>query len=123
MDVLDDFQAEAEEIFEHNPWLTYALPLHRLREFGYKNKEIDLLDEMPLATGQFNTITATLANKKRDDIPSIQVDYDEWKNWYNEAFEETPTVFNPITKKKEKWIVKNNAKKQYGPQGACCTIM
>ncbi len=34
MDVIDDCIREASDIFEHNPWLTYGEPLHRLREFG-----------------------------------------------------------------------------------------
>jgi hypothetical protein len=29
IDVLDDFSQEAEEVCKHNPWLNYALPLHR----------------------------------------------------------------------------------------------
>ena len=45
MDVLDDFQGEAMEIYKHNPWLTYGEPLHRMREFGVHVKEIDFLDE------------------------------------------------------------------------------
>jgi hypothetical protein len=35
MDVLDDFCGEAMEVNEHNSWLNYALPLHRMREMGY----------------------------------------------------------------------------------------
>lgn len=28
-----------------NPWLDYALPLHRLRETGYHDRVFDMLDE------------------------------------------------------------------------------
>ncbi len=52
MDVLDDLSGEAEEIAEHNPWLTYGEPLHRLREFGIPVKELDLLDESKLSLEQ-----------------------------------------------------------------------
>ncbi len=52
MDVLDDLSGEAQEIAEHNPWLTYGEPLHRLREFGCPVRELDLLDEMPLTLEQ-----------------------------------------------------------------------
>ncbi len=34
LDVLDDFASEAEEVVAANPFITYGLPLHRMREFG-----------------------------------------------------------------------------------------
>lgn len=34
IEVLDDFIGEAEEVYEHNPWLIYSLPIHRMREMG-----------------------------------------------------------------------------------------
>lgn len=49
MDVLDDLCSEAMEIRKFNPWLSYAEPLHRMREFGVSLKEIDLLDEARLS--------------------------------------------------------------------------
>ena len=52
MDVLDDFCGEGHEVHEHNAWLTYGEPLHRLREFGMHLKEIDLLDEKKLSLEQ-----------------------------------------------------------------------
>jgi hypothetical protein len=35
LEVLDDFEGEAKEVYEHNKFLNYALPLHRCREMGY----------------------------------------------------------------------------------------
>lgn len=60
MDVLDDFQAESEEIYEHNPWLNYGEPLHRLREWGVDMKEIDLLDEALLSADQMKAVCIKL---------------------------------------------------------------
>ena len=34
LDVLDDHLAEANEVYEYNPWLNYPLILHRMREMG-----------------------------------------------------------------------------------------
>ncbi len=52
MDVLDDLCGEATTIRDHNPWLAYGEPLHRLREFGCCVKELDLLDEKKLTLEQ-----------------------------------------------------------------------
>jgi hypothetical protein len=40
--VLDDVEAEAAEVVEYNPWLTYGEALHRAREFG-----VCVLDTVP----------------------------------------------------------------------------
>ena len=45
LEVLDDFFEEAKEVHEHNPWLNYALPLHRIRESGFRHHLLDLIDE------------------------------------------------------------------------------
>lgn len=58
MDILDDFEGEAKEIHQHNPWLVYGEPLHRLREWGITLKEFDLLDEAKLSSEQMRAIIA-----------------------------------------------------------------
>jgi len=52
MDVLDDFKGEAYEVYHTNPWLNYALPLHRLREMGYHDRTFDLIDERLLTKSE-----------------------------------------------------------------------
>lgn len=60
MDILDDFEGEAQEIHNHNPWLVYGEPLHRLREWGITLKEFDLLDEAKLSSEQMRAVIAYL---------------------------------------------------------------
>ena len=61
MDVLDDMAGEADEIFEQgNTWLTYAEPLHRLREFGSPIREMDLMDEKCLNAEQARAVCCAM---------------------------------------------------------------
>jgi hypothetical protein len=60
MDILDDFEGEAREIHEHNPWLVYGQPLNYLREWGITLKEFDLLDESKLSSEQMRSIISYL---------------------------------------------------------------
>lgn len=60
MDVLDDFVSEAKEIMSVNSWLVYGEPLHRLREWGIRFKELDLLDEAKLSPDQMRFLVAMM---------------------------------------------------------------
>jgi hypothetical protein len=60
LEVLDDFLEESKEVHEHNPWLSYALPLHRLREMGYHDRVFDLLDERRLTTEELREFCSAL---------------------------------------------------------------
>eukprot|EP00569_Conticribra_weissflogii_P007359 CAMPEP_0171335436 /NCGR_PEP_ID=MMETSP0878-20121228/5334_1 /TAXON_ID=67004 /ORGANISM="Thalassiosira weissflogii, Strain CCMP1336" /LENGTH=566 /DNA_ID=CAMNT_0011836705 /DNA_START=77 /DNA_END=1777 /DNA_ORIENTATION=- len=52
LDVLDDYWGEALEVYLHNPWLTYGMGLHRLREAGLAWNLVDCIDERPLSVGE-----------------------------------------------------------------------
>ncbi len=60
MDVLDDATGEAVEVRSANPWMTYADPLQKLREFGVALKEMDLVDEALLSREQMAIVCSLL---------------------------------------------------------------
>jgi hypothetical protein len=51
-DNIDEIVVEANSIYRLNPWLTYGEPLHRVREFGVRPQELDLIDEVRLSADQ-----------------------------------------------------------------------
>jgi len=52
VDVLDGFQEESLEIYKHNPWMDYILPIHRLRDMIYYDHLFDLIDKRPLTKSE-----------------------------------------------------------------------
>eukprot|EP00804_Cyclotella_cryptica_P004162 CCRYP_014540-RB/>CCRYP_014540-RB protein AED:0.00 eAED:0.00 QI:623/1/1/1/0/0/2/709/952 len=54
-DVLNDYEGEAMEVYLYNPWLTYSVGLHRLREAGLA-WGMDMLDEKTFSFGMEFTI-------------------------------------------------------------------
>lgn len=100
IDVLDDHIAEADEVFEHNPWLNYALVLHRMREMGQDCRLFDLLDERPLTQKEVREFCVILFGKEnlRDG---------DWKSFVNnlDHFQRKERKhWNPNTKTLTPWI-------------------
>ncbi|EJK45648.1 hypothetical protein THAOC_35730, partial [Thalassiosira oceanica] len=54
VDVLDDWFGESLEVYLHNPWLTYTLGMHRLRESGLAPDLFDDLDERQLTINEIH---------------------------------------------------------------------
>jgi hypothetical protein len=119
-EVIDDFAGEAKEVYEQNPWLNYGLPLHRLREWGYANKLLDLLDERPLMIGEVKQLVAFLLGIEQWDIPDPQVDFTEFVTFVNDQQENLRPVFNVVKSRLGPWIDCKKLAKQYGKKG--CVI-
>lgn len=108
VEVLDDFVAEAKEVNRKNPWLNYALPLHRLRETGAKHRVFDLLDERRLSKDELLEFCLLLFGNM--EIPDPEVDWLEFTRCINEIQDDEIKPWNPLTKRNEVWVDLNKFK-------------
>jgi uncharacterized protein YqgQ len=126
LEVLDDFSSESKEMQKTNSWLNYALPLHRIREFGYSNYLLDRLDEFKLSRSEIRSFAKMLfGHGLLDEAPDADVN---WKGFLAvlEKVNNDPTIpkqWNPTTNKVAPWINMNAVRKLHGAEtGGCCTI-
>eukprot|EP00560_Eucampia_antarctica_P007854 CAMPEP_0197825544 /NCGR_PEP_ID=MMETSP1437-20131217/2598_1 /TAXON_ID=49252 ORGANISM="Eucampia antarctica, Strain CCMP1452" /NCGR_SAMPLE_ID=MMETSP1437 /ASSEMBLY_ACC=CAM_ASM_001096 /LENGTH=376 /DNA_ID=CAMNT_0043425571 /DNA_START=47 /DNA_END=1174 /DNA_ORIENTATION=+ len=104
MDVLDDFCGEASEVYEHNSWLNYALPLHRMREMGFHDRLFDMLDERPLTKGELREFCVLLFGiKKSDGIPDPSIDWKGFLSDIERLLKDESQQWNPMKKKVSPW--------------------
>ena len=93
IEVLDDFSNEAAEIQQHNPWLTYGLPIHRMRELGYHDRVFDLLDERPLTTAEMRDFLCLLLG----DLDGVPDPSGDWSGFLQH-------VKRLVENEKETWV-------------------
>ncbi|KAL7496787.1 hypothetical protein ACHAWT_007170 [Skeletonema menzelii] len=116
LEVLDDFLEEADEVYEHNPWLNYALPLHRLREMGYHNRVFDMIDERPLTHQEIKDFCGLLLIDRQpyDQLPDPSADWKEFSRTIKGLLAKQPGQWNPKKKKVTPWIDMKKLDKIYG---------
>ena len=107
MDILDDPQAEADEIHKLNPWLSYNYFLHRIREFGLIIREFDMLDEHAMSPPQIRRFLARLFNVQVEDIPDPVNDLNHFMHFVTDHQKHLipPVVHNLHMKKPEPWVM------------------
>ena len=110
--VLHDIFAEAMEVYENNPWITYAEPLQKAREFGLMVPEIEKLGKRQLSKSEIKSVIdillATADSEKSGniyvDLPDIEIDWLEYVEAVYGAFRDVKDVYCPITKQLRPWI-------------------
>lgn len=113
LEVLDDFIAEAAEVYQHNPWLNYALPVHRMREFGFHSKLFDLLDERSLTKDEVKDFCRMLFGvKAMEKVPDPELDFKDFIAQL--SLLNVGEQWNTVTKKIEPWINMRNLKRAFG---------
>jgi len=122
LEVLDDFMEEAKEVYEHNKWLNYALPLHRCREMGYNNRLLDLLDERQLTIDEVRQFLRLLLG---DSVMTVdpQGDMKGFLRLVNNLLDREPKQWNPNTKNLSSWVDTMKLAKIYKEKRGGCTVM
>jgi len=121
LEVLDDFLGECKEVQSFNPWLNYALPLHRCRELGYHDRLFDLIDERTLTKGELRDFCVLLFGTDYAAIPDPMVDWNGFLAYVQGRLAQEQPQWNPIRRKVKPWISIKKLNKTYNGSG--CSIM
>ena len=103
-DVLDDFKGESMEVYLHNPWLTYSLGLHRLREAGLAWKGLGELDERTFTLDEIHKLCTELFGMDRRDLPRPGDDWDGFVEALHRLNKRESPQYSAVKKRKTSWI-------------------
>lgn len=120
LEVLDDFLGECKEVQANNPWLNYALPMHRCRELGYHDRLFDLIDERALTKGELRDFCVLLFGTDYAQVPDPVVDWKGFITYIQGRLTQEQPQWNPVRKKIKPWISIKKLNKMYNPS---CSIM
>jgi hypothetical protein len=119
LEVLDDFHAEAQEIYAVNSWLNYTLPLHRCREMGYHLRIFDMLDERKLTKDELCEFLSVIFGEHWDGMPDPHVDWNSFMKELGRIVKKEKEMYNPIKKKPTPLVNLKKIEAQYGDGGGC----
>jgi Mg-chelatase subunit ChlD len=120
LDVLDDFRAEALEVYEHNKWLNYALPLHRMREMGFYHKLFDLIDERSLTRDELKDFFLLIYGVDAlDGLPDPQIDWPRFLDRIAMVTNAEKPQWNPVKRRMMPWIDIRRLDRKYGNHPTC----
>jgi hypothetical protein len=120
MDVLDDLAGEAKEVYEHNPWMCYAVPMHRLREWGSPQKVLDLMDERQLNGSEICKMAALIYGPgPADELPNPDIDFAAFEAALIALQNQHREVYCPVRAKFKPWFSVNKLRRKYGRAVFC----
>ncbi len=121
VEVLDDFTGEAAEVYEHNKWLNYSLPLQRIREMGFSHKLFDLLDERRFTKEELRQFFLLLFGPdKFDGVPDPHVDWNGFLKSIDRIVNSEKQQWNPIKRRMMPWVDVRKLNSVYGTDPCIC---
>ncbi|KAJ8612848.1 hypothetical protein CTAYLR_002092 [Chrysophaeum taylorii] len=122
LDVLDDLSGEAAEVTSFSPFLTYAMALHRLREFGTLYKLVDILDERRLSKHELIDLVALIfGDDAREQLPHPSLGFKPFLRALKEVQAGAPPVWDPLRHRHRPWINIKALSRAYGTKA--CLVM
>lgn len=106
LDVIDDYEAEAAQVYGQNPWLNYALVLHRMRELGLQGSSglLDCLDQRPFTGDEIREFCALLFGTTADLLPDPLCDWENFVAEIDRLNEQEQMHWNPAKMAVTPWI-------------------
>ena len=105
LEILDDFSQEAKEVYTHNPWLNYALPLHRCREMGCYHPLFVSLDDRRIEIDELREFFIILFGAEHfDSVPNPRKDWKGFLNSVSRIMKTENDQWNPVTKRLSPWV-------------------
>mmetsp|Transcript_537 Transcript_537/g.1622 ORF Transcript_537/g.1622 Transcript_537/m.1622 type:complete len:543 (-) Transcript_537:86-1714(-) len=112
LEVLDDATAEAREIAQANPWLTYGFPLHLLRTAGVRHKLFDLMDEQAFIGSQLSDMCSLLFGC--GPLPNPEADWLGFQERLGGLLAATPRIFCPVARELRPWVDLKVLREKFG---------
>jgi hypothetical protein len=125
LEVLDDYVAESSEVALHNPWLNYAMPLHRAREMGCQHRILDLLDERELTKDEVKELMVLLFGRCSGALDKAPDAHTDWKGFLKAVapiVKQEGFLWNPQTKRLEPWINIRKLERAFRRGGSLCCL-
>eukprot|EP00984_Skeletonema_dohrnii_P029895 scaffold20854_cov126-Skeletonema_dohrnii-CCMP3373.AAC.4 len=113
IEVLDDYFGEAMEVYLHNPWLTYGLGLHRLREAGLTSDFVGELDERCFSIEDIHRFCEEFFTGGEVDLPHPN-NWDAFISSLATILSNEKQQWNPIKRRQTAWIDIKKLEKMFG---------
>lgn len=88
------------EVYLHNPWLTYGIGIHRIREAGLGTELMDLLDEKSFSIEEVRDFCVELfiGSKNELSLRNPNLDFKGFIDDLEAAKKKESLVWNPMKK-------------------------